>query len=394
MRLPVSILLLSWLLPAQADSLRDALEKAWARNPQAQALSAREAEVKARQGAAASLLPAPPALSISHKTDRWNSGIGKREWEAEIELPLWLPGEKSARLAVSAAEYAEWRVSGAALRLGLAGELRERTWNAAQGEAELALAKRRLETAQALEKDVARRVGAGDLARTDLLLARNDALTAHAAVLENEVKLAQALQTYLALTGEELLPTEREETVRDAALDTHPQLEAARQTIVLAQAKIRHARETRRDSPELSFGTLRERDAFGEPYHDRVGVKFKLPFATDARNEPVLAAAQTELTQAEAEYRQIRARVEGEIRQARQAHQSALLQLDLARRKQALAAENLVLLQKAFDLGELDLPSLLRVKALAHEAELGLTQQAIAAARSRAMLNHALGVLP
>lgn len=389
------MLFLFWMLPARADGLRDALDKAWARNPQAHVLSAREAEVKARQGAAASLLPAPPALSVSHESERWNDDLGKREWEVEIGLPFWLPGERQARQNLAAAEQSRWQAEISTLRLTLAGELRERIWAAAQAESELALARRRLETAQVLERDVARRVAAGDLARTDLLLAQNDTLAAQASVLEAEVRLARALQDFSTLTGDERLPSEQEEVLRDtAALDLHPQLEAARQAIALARAKLQVAREARRDSPQLSIGTTRERDSFGEPYRDRIGFKFKLPFATEARNQPVLTAAQTELTQAEAEYRQARARLEGEIRQVRQAYQSSLMQLDLARRKQALAAENLALLQKAFDLGELDLPGLMRVKALAFETEFGLFQQVIAVARSRALLNQALGVLP
>lgn len=389
------MLFLFWMLPAHADSLRDALDKAWARNPQAQALSAREAEIRAGRDAAASLLPAPPALGISHESERWNNDLGKREWGAEIELPLWLPGERQARQKLADAEQSGWQAEISTLRLTLAGEVRESIWTVAQVESELVLARRRLETAQALERDVARRVTAGDLARTDLLLAQNDTLAAQASVLETEVKLSHALQDFSTLTGDERLPSEREEVLRDTvALEAHPQLESARQAIALAQAKLQVARAARRDSPQLSLGTTRERDSFGDPYRERIGFKFKLPFATEARNQPLLTAAQTELTQAEAEYRQARVRLEGEIRQARQTYQSSLLQLDLARRKQALAAENLALLQKAFDLGELDLASLMRIKALAFEAELGLTQQLTATARSRARLNQALGVLP
>ncbi|HSD59364.1 MAG TPA: TolC family protein [Burkholderiales bacterium] len=378
-----------------ADNLKEALDQAWARSPQAQAAEAREAELNARLEAAGSLLPAPPAVSLGYRSDQLNDKLGKREWGAEIEFPLWLPGEQRARLDAADREQSDWSAGLIALRLTLAGELRERVWAAALAENELRLARARLATAESLESDVARRMKAGDLARTDLLLAQNEALAAGAAVSEAEIRLAETLQAYHALTGEEKPPAQTEESPGEAPdLDRHPALEAARHAIALAQAKLKLAAESRRDAPEITLGALRERDFVDESYHDTIGIKLKIPFATDARNQPIITAAQTELVQAQAEYRQARLRIESEIRQKRPAFDAATAQLELARRKQAVAAENLRLLQKAFDLGELDLPALLRAKALAYEGDLALVQKTIAVGRARAALNQALGVLP
>ncbi|HEX9179981.1 MAG TPA: TolC family protein [Burkholderiales bacterium] len=378
-----------------AGGLREALDKAWARSPQAQAAEAREAEVKAREDAAGSLLPAPPAVTVGYRGDQLNDKEGRREWEAEIDLPLWLPGEQGARLDAADRERSGWSASLAALRLTLAGELRERVWAAALAESDLRLARARLATAESLESDVARRLRAGDLARIDLLLAQNESLAAAAAVLDAEIRLAEALQAYRALTGDEQRPAQMPEPPGEAQdPDLHPTLEATRNAMALAHARLRIALESRRDPPELTLGAVRERDFFDEPYHTTIGFKLKIPFATDARNQPVITAAQTELVQAQAEYRQTRLRVELEIRQKRQALDAATAQLELAQRKQAATAENLRLQQKAFDLGELDLPALLRAKSLAHDGDLTLAQQIIAVARARAALNQALGVLP
>lgn len=378
-----------------ADNLKEALDQAWARSPQAQAAEAREAELNARLEAAGSLLPAPPALSLGYRSDQLNDKLGKREWGAEIEFPLWLPGEQGARLDAANRERSGWSASLAALRLTLAGELRERVWAAALAESDLRLARARLATAESLESDVARRLRAGDLARIDLLLAQNESLAAGAAVLDAEIRLAEALQAYRALTGDEKQPAQAQEPAGEAPdLDFHPTLEAARNTVALAQARLKVAVESRRDPPEITLGAVRERDFSDEPYHSSIGIKLKVPFATDARNQPVITAAQTELVQAQAEYRQARLRIESEIPQKRQALDGAAAQLELAQRKQAASAENLRLQQKAFDLGELDLPALLRARSLAYDGELSLAHQTIAVARARAALNQALGVLP
>lgn len=382
-------------VPPSAGGLREALDRAWARNPQAQAAEAREGELKARREAADSLLSAPPAVSVGYRSDQLNDKQGKREWGAEIEFPVWLPGERQARLDAADRERSGWSASLDALRLALAGELRERVWAAALAESELRLARARLATAEALEGDVARRLRAGDLARTDLLLAQNESLAAGAAALDAETRLAETLQAYRALTGDEKPPADPGEPPAGAPdLDRHPTLEAARNAVALAQARFKVALESRRDPPEITLGAVRERDSSDEPYHNSIGIKLKIPFATDARNQPVITAAQTELVQAQAEYLQARLRVESEMRQRRQALDAASAQLELARRRQAAAAENLRLQQKAFDLGELDLPALLRAKGLAYDGELALAQQAIAVARARAALNQALGVLP
>lgn len=378
-----------------AGALRDALDKAWARSPQARAAEAREAEVKARLEAAGSLLPAPPSVSLAYLSDQLTDKLGKREWGAEIEFPVWLPGQKRARLDLADHEQSDWSAALAALRLALAGELRERVWAAALAESELKLARARLTTAEALEDDVARRLRAGDLARTDLLLAQNETLAAGGAAYEAESRLADALQAYHALTGDEKPPARPEEALGEGPeLDRHPTVEAARNAVVLSRARLKLAAESRRDSPEITLGALRERDAFDEAYRDTLGIKLKIPLATEARNQPLIAAAQTELIQAEAEYAQVRLRIQSEIRLKRRAHDAAAAQLELAQRKQVVAAENLRLLQRAFDLGELDLPALLRAKALAYEADLALLQQTVALARARAALNQALGVLP
>lgn len=385
------------LLPAvaAAGGLRDALERAWERDTEARALEAREAELQARDSAAGSLLPAPPAVAVTHRTDQWNNDLGRREWEADIDLPLWLPGQQRARLGQAGAERGEWQAALAERRLALAGELRRLVWAVALADSQARLARQRLVTAQALERDVGRRVQAGDLAHADLLLARNETLTTQSAVLGHAAALAQALERYRAFTGDSAPPPDRDEPAPAAtAPDTHPRLEAARTAIAAAQAKARVVRESPRDPPELQLVTGSERDAFGESYRQRIGIRLRLPFATEARNRPLLTEAETALTRAQAAYRQTQVAVEAEIRQARQALQAALEQSRLAEQQRNLAAEHLRLKQKAFDLGELDLPSLMRVRTLAWEAEAAWAQQTMLAGAARGTLNQALGVLP
>ena len=84
--------------------LRDALEAAWARQPQALAKEARAEEFAARRSAAEAFLPGPPAFGGEHWTDALNRNLGFRKFAGEIAVPLWLPGQRDRAQVVVAAD--------------------------------------------------------------------------------------------------------------------------------------------------------------------------------------------------------------------------------------------------------------------------------------------------
>ena len=375
--------------------LAEALEAAWARHPQAQALAARATELAARQQAATSLLPAPPAVTIGNRNDRLSRNAGQQEWEAELGLPLWLPGEKAARQALVSREQEELAGAILSLRLTLAAKLRDVLWAAKLARNELRLAQQQRQSAAALAQDVARRVGAGELARSDLNTAQSGVLAAQAAELDAKLKLQAQQQEYTALTGHDQAPDEVAELSRSiGALDTHPALQAKQQAIAVARAKLKLAAEARRDSPELSLTARRERRTADDPYADSVGVKLRLPFASDSRNQPRIAEASSDLTRLEAEYRQERLQLALTIEQAQRELEHWKTARELLGERRKLASENGRLAKQAFDLGEFDLTTLLRAQAAAFEAELALSRADIEAGRAQARLNQALGQLP
>ncbi|MBL8965308.1 MAG: TolC family protein, partial [Phycisphaerae bacterium] len=146
----------------QKSGLATAVEQAWRLNPQAAGLDARETEARAAQDVAAGLTPEPGSISIGNLNDRFNRNQGKQEYEVELAVPLWLPGQKTAREAEAASRLDETVARRAALRLEVGGELREAWWALAAARSAKLLASRRLETARALETDVMRRYKVGE----------------------------------------------------------------------------------------------------------------------------------------------------------------------------------------------------------------------------------------
>lgn len=392
-----TLLILGLLLtqPVYAASLRTALDQAWERSPQAQILEAKRAESDAQAVAANSLLPGAPAVTLGHRSDQLNSNAGQREWEAGLALPIWLPGQRDARQRQAQAGKDGLEANIRALRLKLAGELREAIWQVRQAEAQTRLDEARAQTAKKLAEDVARRVRAGELSKTDLNLAQNEWRTAQAAILHSRNRLLQAQQAYATLTGTMALPEDVSESAQPEPLqDDHPLLEEARQAIETAQAQVRVATNSLRDNPELELSTRRQRGNLNDPYAGTVAISLRLPLSTDARNLPRISAAQTALTGAQSEYARVRLTLEYQRQQAEQALHAADQLLDLARQQRAAARENLDLIQKSFNLGESDLFTLLRARAASFEAEQANNQQEIAQAQARARLNQAQGVLP
>jgi cobalt-zinc-cadmium efflux system outer membrane protein len=378
-----------------ATPLGDALEQALARQPEAQALHARQDEQAALRSAAGGWLADAPALAVGYRSDQWTDDQGQREWEAELALPLWLPGERGARTALATAEGEVVAARLAALRLELAGTLRDALWDHAAARAALDLADQRLATAEQLEADVARRVAVGELARADLLLAQQETLTARAARLERQTVLEQKRRRFSLLTAGTEPPAATPESVAAAlSLEQHPQLESARHEVAAAQGAVQVATAVRRAGPELSVFGRRERGNAVEPYHDSLGLRLSLPFSSTPRARAADAAAQAALTAALARYDQVRRQLGEEQAQAVAAHTTAATRLTLLEQARDLAQQRLALAEKAFALGEHSLLELLRTRSAAFDTAAALHEQQIALARAAAHLNQSHGVLP
>ena len=396
MRLWMILVVLSLTLPAHAaDTLRDAVERAWARQPAARAQPARSEEFAAKREAAVAPFPEPPSFSVSNRDDRFHRNEGARELEAGIALPLWLPGEQGRQSAIVNAERDQYDTGLTAAKLKIAGEVRDAYWQVRLAENELALARRKAEEAAVLAADVERRVKAGDLARVDLNQAQAAERLARAALTEAEIKAFKARQAFDVLTGMSALPTAAESiTPAGSALDNHPVLTPLQRAVVTAQARLNQASQSLRNNPELELGVRRERGLSDEPYAHSFQVRFRLPFATDARNKPRIATANAEMIEAQAVYGVERAKLAAEIEAARRELEQARTVVELSETRFTLAVDTQRLLAKAFALGELDLVARLRAENERFEAELNFTRAKLDAARAISRLNQALGVLP
>ncbi len=112
--------------PRSELTLNQAFELAWQRQPAAQALPSRQAQSRAESELAAAWTPSAPKVTLGTLTDRYNDRAGWREWEAELAVPLWLPGQRDAQQALAQSQQALVGLQAGAQRLEIAGQLRLR----------------------------------------------------------------------------------------------------------------------------------------------------------------------------------------------------------------------------------------------------------------------------
>lgn len=372
-------------------TLRQALDAAWLLSPSSRAAANRQAELQARANAARSLLSGSPAATLAHRSDRLGANGGMREYEAEIELPLWNPGMRQASQRQVEADSALLDRQNALARLKLAGELRESAGQLAMLQAEQALANRKLGEATRLAADTERRVSAGDSARVDLLQAQGAVSQAASQLAQADSALAKARVHWRMLTGLSAAPSLDEQPGTAAE---HPALLAAQANVRSAQTQFALTEADRRDPMELGLGVTRERAAAGAAGETTMRIALRIPFGGDTRNAAKLAAARAGLDAAQAEADAAQRQVDAQSASAREALASTQRNEALAAERAALAGQVQALIAKAHQLGEADLPARLRADNDRYDAELALARARIETRRAIAQLNQALGLLP
>ncbi|SMF03618.1 TolC family protein [Pseudogulbenkiania subflava] len=390
--LGVAALWLGLSAPLSAATLKDALDHAWAAYLPAQ--SARTAQFDAQDAAARAWLPEPPTLTLSGRSDQLDGNAGRREWEAEVGVPLWLWGQRDRAGAVAQGERDASMQGLAQQRWQLAGELREAWWEVRLAQVELDATDLKLKEASRLEADVARRVKAGDLAPLDQNLARSTVSQAKSERLRAQAALTRAQGQFAALSRGARVPDQDEILAGEIAPEQHPQLQELAAKASVAQAKLQQAAGDTRNNPELAFTVTRERDSREEAYQNLAKIAIKIPFGSSARNQPRITAANAELIEAQlardSAQRKLAASVAASRAELEQSRGTAALQQE----RLQLAEQSFVWVDKAFQAGQLELPALIRAETELADARLQAARTRSEAARAVSRYNQAVGALP
>jgi outer membrane protein TolC len=378
-----------------ALQLSEVLEKAYARTPMQASLQSRDVMVSAKNRVANAMLPSAPAVGVIHQNDAIGSGRGERDWQAELELPVWQPKQRDNRLKVAEAIQSSTSASRQSLKLQVAGQLREALWNIAANDNNLSLAVNKLQVAKKLQSDVEKRYRAGELARTDAMLAEQEVLRVEKEKVRAEAEVMHARHRYYLLTGLRELPANYEE--RQSSLEDYSQSPIWLETqskLGLAETERDLAQVESHENMRVLLNVRNSKGAFDTTDNNSVGVHVRVPFGGEASAAPIRAAAEMVVGNALTEREAVRFELEAAMHEAEHNLSVSRAELSIATKQYEIAKESLTLAQKAFQLGETDLVSLLRVQAQTFEAQRAFTTRQIQVQWDIARYNQTVGVLP
>jgi cobalt-zinc-cadmium efflux system outer membrane protein len=390
--LGAAVVALSFSSSLSATTLKEVLDHAWS----SQAQSARAEQYDAQLSASHAWVPEPPTLSLSGRSDQIDLNDGLREWEAEISQPIWLLGQRDRAQAVAQSEREMGIRRFEHERWQLAGELREAWWDVRLAEAERNEVERKLDEAKRLEADVARRVKSGDLAPLDLNQIRSNIVAAKSDLLRTKTAVVRATHQFLALSKGAPLPDQTETLVANDTdrISSHPALANLTAAAATAQAKLLQASGDTRSAPEIGLTVTRERGNFTEPYQNLAKITLKIPFGSEARNQPRITAANAELVEARLQAEQAQRTLDATITTRRLELEQSQSMVALAQERVQLAEQSDAWVEKAFRAGQLDLPARLKAESDLASARLSFSRARLEAERAVSRYNQAMGVLP
>jgi outer membrane protein TolC len=388
-------------LPAQATpppTLAAAVDAAWQRAEAAQAAVGEQRAASAAADSVGRWWAEPPAIALSQRTDRWQSDAGQREYQVHLTFPLWLPGQRRAYSQAAADGLAQAGALQRATRWRLAGEVRESGWRLVAMQAQAAQMAAAAASLQRLAADVRRRVEAGELPRTDLLAAQAEELAARNRHGSAELQVREAALEWRSLTGLDSLPDAAalaENLPAEIGLVAeHPALQEAAGEAAGAASQRDLVRTQRSAAPELSVGWSRSVGGRGNAAADSLVIGVRMPLGADERNKPLLARAEAAADVARTRELRQREQVQASLRLAREGLSLAEAQATAAQAQVRLLRERSELLERAFAVGELALPELLRALAAAGEAATYHARQQAELGLARARLLQSLGQHP
>jgi len=291
---------------ASAADLRRGFEAAAALDAELRSIEAQRAVVAARQARAGALLPGAPIVGAGYRSDHVTGNRGLREFEGEIDMPVWLPGESRSLREAAIAQAAALEARAARRRLLVAGEVRDAWWAWTIAGAEREAQSGRVALARALERDTARQVRAGQLPEADLDLATADLRDAESALRTRDLAVRDAALAFRSLTG--VLPSAGPAEAPAVGGEDDPRLAAPRAQVEAGRAAERLARVRDRANPEVGLQLRYERDAFGEPWGTRLLLRVSLPLQNPPAWREQIASARARRRAASASARCTRTR--------------------------------------------------------------------------------------
>lgn len=378
---------------AAAVTLKTLTDYVFTHHPARQAEASMDALAESRSALAGQLFAEPLSLSVNHYNDVIGSGDGLQEWETSVEMPIWLPGEKRQQQNLSRHLAAEVPYYQQRIRLEASAQVREHVWQVMLSAAKVRHAEGLLENSENLLKSVQDRVKGGDLADSEALLAQTHQLEMQSQLASAKLDLQQSLNQYRYLTGQQVLPDEIEERLPESPEihRDHPLLAELEQQIARQRSEVANARYENVRHPSLSVGIKRERDEHADPYNNSIGVGVNFALNDARYQQPAIAAASRQLADLQIAQQQQLRQLEAALLAAMDRLNSLQQRQEMLKQQFDVSQQYVSMQQRSFDMGGIDLTTLLRSQEVTNTHRHQLLQLQIEIQQQIAQINQIAG---
>ena len=377
-------------------TLHDLVEKTLPHYPNSQLLAAKKRELEARQIQANSFLPGSASVILRNQNDVLLSRNGETEWEAGIEMPIWLSGQRAARAAIADVSASNLNQDQQLLHLQLAGMVRDALWDNELMQGLYDIAELKWTAAKQLEQDVQKRVNLGDMAQKELFIAQSETLLAENENIAAQAEVQHAKFRYINLTGLREIPSiyaEQKSTKLDVD-ESHPALLEANGKVALSNQMRNLTKIETRENPTVTIGTRSLRGANDTQYNNSLGIILRIPLQSAVRNAPLQAAAETNYTQQQVNLSALKIMLAAAMHEAEHNLEVGEQQLNVLAKQQLIAQKSLHAVRTGFKLGEIELIEVMRAQTQAFNVDKNLKNQQIQQQWNTARYNQAVGELP
>jgi cobalt-zinc-cadmium efflux system outer membrane protein len=400
-------------------SIKGVFESALASNPDLQAYQKRLDASRARRSAANSLTAQPLTVEGSYRSDRNHNDQGLREVELGFSAPLWNWNERSRTQVVREVELEALSLQLNHQKLELAGEVRRLYWDTLSAHLDVEIAKARADATLKLANDVKRRFNAGELAKTDLYQAKGLQAQALSELGRAQSLLAIADAEFSSLTGlpadvvggvnaleharshehpnAEKLSTEAHSSgpvVNTNSSGIHPALQLAQSQLELQTRQLDLIGTQSRANPEVGLALVSDRSQFNTGSEKSLILSTRIPLGRAAEYQSRVLDAQANQSVALAQLAKTEKALLARTQAAKRSLNMFAELQEMADEQARLTRQVYDLYRKSFDLGETDLPTLLRYEQQAFEADRLAIKSHIEYAAKVSAFKQAQGVLP
>ncbi|MEZ5758195.1 MAG: TolC family protein [Emcibacteraceae bacterium] len=305
-----------------------------------------------------------------------------------------MPGQKSASYQKARMSDQEAKAYQDLAILSVNGQIREHLWQIKLAQTELQQAQANLKIAEDLERDISRRIAAGNLPKQDELLSQKEVMSRKMELINAQAEFIHAGKRYESVTGLTEIPAFFEEEI-DHETDTEnaPILRFYNAKVDYLDASYNEQRNSWSSPPKLSVGVKRETASYTGHNIDSIGVGVLVPLGAGAQMKSKRAEAALALAEMERERELVKREYRLALHEADNDLEVCEAELPLSAKHFEMASENLRLGKKAFDLGETDLFDFLKIQEQYFSSSAANKKIIIECKRAVARHNQVKGVL-